>query len=185
LYVKAAATPAPLIQGEIAFIGGDLGAVSNALNGGAGGAKSGGKIDFAGSFRGQGENPLKLMSDLSGSGTVKLTANEAGTGAVAGLLGAVSAANQIEGLSGGRAGAVTMEARFSAAEGRIKIEDATVASKSYGGAFSGSIDLVRWQVDMSGRLRLEAGGQPAARMTDVPIAIKGALDLPNITLLPR
>lgn len=185
LYVKAAATPAPSIQGEIAFIGGNLAAASNAINGGAGGMKSGGKIDFAGSFRAQGANPLQLVSDLSGSGTIKLTATETGTGAVAGLLGAVAAANQVEGLSGGRAGAVTMESRFSAATGRIQIEDATVASKSYGGAFSGSIDLARWQVDLRGRLRLEAAGQPAARLTDVPIAVKGALDLPNITLLPR
>jgi len=185
LYVKAAATPTPSIQGEIAFIGGNLGAASNAINGGAGGMKSGGKIDFAGSFRAQGATPLQLMSDLSGSGTIKLTATEAGTGAVAGLLGAVAAANQVEGLSGGRAGAVTMESRFSVATGRIQIEDATVASKSYGGAFSGSIDLARWQVDLRGRLRLEAGGQPTARLTDVPIAVKGALDLPNITLLPR
>ena len=185
LYLKVATAPMPLIQGEIAFIGGDLAGVASAVNGGSGTLKSGGKADFAGSFRAQGASPAAMISNLSGNGTVKLTATETGSGPIAGLLSAIAAVNQLEGISGGRAGTVSLESRLSAAEGRIKIEDTTVASKSYGGVFSGSIDLARWQVDLAGRLRLEARGEAAARPTDVPITIKGALDLPNITLLPR
>jgi hypothetical protein len=186
IYLRAAATPSPSVQGEIAFIGGDLAGISTAVNGGSGGLKSGGKADFAGSFRMQGASPADMAADLSGSGTVKIAATEAGTGPISALLGAVAAANQLEGLSGQK-GMVTLESRFSAAQGRIKIEDATVASKSYGGAFTGTIDLPRWQVDLSGRLRLEsrAPGDTSARAASVSIAVKGALDLPNITLLPN
>jgi hypothetical protein len=183
LYLKVAAMPQRSVQGEIAFLGGDLGAVASAINGASGSLKSGGKVDFAGSFRMQGSTPAAFASDLSGSGTVKLSTTEAGTGPVSALLGAVAAANQLEGLSGQKGGLVTLESRFSATSGRIKIEDATVASKSYGGAFAGTIDLPRWQVDMSGKLRLEAANA-GARPVSVPIAVKGALDLPNITLLP-
>jgi hypothetical protein len=183
LYIKLGTLPVPSVQGEIAFLGGDLGAVAGAINGTSVGLKSGGKVDFAGSFRMQGGTPAAFASDVSGSGTVKLSTTEAGTGPVSALLGAVAAANQLEGLSGQKGGLVTLESRFSSTEGRIKIEDATVASKSYGGAFSGTIDLPRWQVDMTGKLRLEvanSGGRPVS----VPIAVKGTLDLPNITLLP-
>jgi hypothetical protein len=135
----------------------------------------------------QGASPADMAADVSGSGTVKIAATEAGTGPISALLGAVAAANQLEGLGGQKGGIVTLESRFSAAQGKIKIEDATVASKSYGGAFAGTIDLPRWQVDMTGRLRLEARapGDSSARAASVPIAVKGALDLPNITLLPN
>ena len=183
IYLRAAAAPEPSVQGEIAFLGGDLGMVASAINGGTGGLKSGGKADFAGSFRMRGESPAAFAANISGSGTVKLATTEAGSGPISALLGAVSVANQLEGLSGQKGGTVTLESRFSAADGRIKIEDATVGSKSYGGAFVGTIDLPRWQVDLTGKLRLEAqdGG---ARPASVPIAVKGALDFPNITLLP-
>ena len=183
LYLRAAATPVPTVQGEIAFLGGDLGGVANAINGGGSVTKSVGKADFAGTFRAQGANPAALAAAFSGSGTLKITASEAGSGAISGLLGAITAANQVEGF--GKTGPVTLESRFSAADGRIKVEDATVASKSYGGAFTGTIDIARWQVDLAGRLRLEsraadAVGKPPA----VPITIKGQLDLPNIMLRP-
>lgn len=180
IYLRVAATPMPLIQGEIAFLGGDLAAVAAALNGGeigVAGLKPSGKADFAGSFRAQGESPAALVAGLSGSGNVKITATETGSGVIAGLLGAVTAASRLE------KGTVTLESRVSAADGRIKIEDATMASKSYGGAFAGTIDLPRWLVDLTGRLRLERSGD-AIRPTTVPITVKGALDLPNITLLP-
>lgn len=183
LYLRAAASPVPLMQGEIAFLGGDLGGVANAINGGGMAGKSMGRADFAGSFRAQGATPAALAAAFSGSGTLKIVASEAGSGTISGLLGVITAANQVEGM--GKAGPVTLESRFSAADGRIKIEDATVASKSYGGAFTGTIDLGRWQVDLAGRLRLESSaaadaGKPAA----VPITIKGQLDLPNIMLRP-
>ena len=181
IYLRVAAVPQPLIQGEVAFIGGDLNAIATAVNGGTPTLKSGGKADFAGTFRASGASPAAMATDFSGSGTVKVAATETGTGVIAGLLSAVAAANQAEGVTKGST--VNLESRFSASEGRIKIEDATVASKSYGGAFTGFIDLGRWLVDLSGRLRLEARSD-AARPTNVPISIKGALDLPNITLLP-
>ncbi len=178
LYLRMAAEPVPVVQGEVAFIGGDLAGVAAAINGGTTTLKSQGKADFAGSFRAQGASPASMIASLSGSGSLKVSATETGTGVISGLLGAVVAASQAE----GQKSPITLETRFSAADGRIKVEDATVASKSYGGAFTGTIDLPRWLVDMSGRLRLESAQvtKPAA----VPITIKGALDLPNIMLLP-
>ena len=191
IYLRAAALPVPSIQGELAFLGGDLSAVAASVNGGSGGEtgglKPGGKADFAGSFRTTGASPAALVAGLAGSGTVKIITADAGSGALSGLLGAVAAAHQVEGLASGSqgAGVVTLESRVSATAGRIKIEDATVASKSYGGVFTGMIDLAGWQVDLAGKLRLEsrAPGE-AARPGTVAITIKGALDLPNIMLLP-
>ncbi len=191
IYLRASALPVPSLQGELAFLGGDLGAVAASVNGGTGGEtgglKSGGKADFAGSFRTQGASPAALVAGLAGSGTVKITTADAGSGVISGLLGAVAAANQLEGLASGSQGGgpVTLESRVSATAGRIKIEDATVASKSYGGAFTGMIDLPGWQVDLAGKLRLESRTPgAAARPETVAITIKGALDLPNIMLLP-
>lgn len=189
IYLRLAATPEPTVQGEIGFLGGDLAAAAAAVNGGesnSAGLKPSGKADFAGSFRAQGATPAALVAALSGSASVKITASETGSGVVSGLLGAVAAASRLESTVGSRtAGVVTLESRVSAADGRIKVEDATVASKSYGGAFSGTIDLPRWLVDITGKLRLEAGGSgDATRPTLVPITVKGALDLPNIMLLP-
>lgn len=179
VFVRLAATPVPKIQGEIAFIGGDLSGVAAALNKGvAAPRKTSGRADFAGSFRAEGASPAAFAASLTGSGTAKVNATDAGGGAISGFLGAITAANQLEGSSS----PVTLEARFSAADGKIRIEDATVASKSYGGAFSGTIDIARWLVDLTGRLRLEAGA--AAKPASVPITVKGALDLPNVTLLP-
>jgi len=183
IYLRAASTPTPSVQGEIAFLGGDLGAISGAVNGNTTTLKSIGKADFAASFRAEGLSLATMMQSLSGSGNIKITAADAGGGAISGLLGAITAARQLEG--GGKTGNVTLESRFSAAQGAIKVEDATVASKSYGGAFTGVIDLGRWQVDLSGRLRLEASGAAnTGKPASVPIAIKGALDLPNVALLP-
>ena len=181
IYLRVAAAPVPLIQGEIAFLDGDLAAVAGAVNGGdsgPGGIKPSGRVDFAGSFRAQGQSPAALVAGLSGSGNVKITASETGSGIISGLLGAVAAASRLE------KGTVTLESRVSATDGKIKIEDATVASKSYGGAFTGTIDLPRWLVDLSGKLRLERATGDTPRPATVPITVKGALDLPNIMLLP-
>ncbi len=182
LYLRVAAAPVPQVQGELAFLGGNLAGIAGAVNRGQAGLASAGRADFAGTFRAAGATPAALAASLSGSGTAKITASETGSGAISGILGAIGAVSQLEG--GGRA-PVTMETRFSAAEGKIKIEDATVASKSYGGAFTGVIDIGQWLVDLSGRLRLESRtGGDAGRNVTVPITVKGQLDLPNITLRP-
>jgi len=182
--LRMAAAPVPDVKGQVTITGGDLGAVTAALNGGASGLKPGaGKIDFNGNFNARGAAPSDLVAALSGAATVKITATESGAGVVAGLLAAVTAANQAEGI-GAKPSPVTVDARLSAANGQIKIENAAVSSRSYGGNFTGVIDLPGWQVDLAGRLRMERRGAGDQRASAVPITVKGALDLPNIMLMP-
>ena len=84
---------------------------------------------------------------------------------------------------------MTVAAKLSAEKGRIEIVEGTVKSRSYGGAFTGTIDLPKWLVDVSGRLRLENLPRADAATqrtlpTSVPITVRGRLDLPNIILEP-
>jgi uncharacterized protein involved in outer membrane biogenesis len=192
LSLQAIAAPDPSLQGEISFSGGDFASVAKAINGGGStGLKPGvGDVDFAGQFVALGSSPRSLIESLSGSGTLKITTTSAGTGVVAGLLGAVSAATQVESIvPRGRNTPVTVAAKLSAEKGRIEIVEGTVKSRSYGGAFTGTIDLPKWLVDVSGRLRLENLPRADAATqrtlpTSVPITVRGRLDLLNIILEP-
>ncbi|MEQ9448038.1 MAG: hypothetical protein RLN70_03915, partial [Rhodospirillaceae bacterium] len=73
--------------------------------------------------------------------------------------------------------------------GVVTIDDGAVKSRSYGGAFTGTINLPDWEVDMSGRLRLERlpkadAATQRALPSSMPITVRGRLDLPNIILEP-
>ena len=192
LSLRAAAAPEPSLQGEISFAGGDFASVAKAVNGGGftGLKPNAGDVDFTGQFKALGSSPRALVASLSGSGTLKLTTVSVGTGVVAGLLGAVSAATQVESIvPGGQNTPVTMDAKLSTIKGRIDVVDGAVKSRSYGGAFSGTIDLPGWLIDVSGRLRLEKLPRADAATqrtlpTSIPITVRGRLDLPNIILEP-
>lgn len=190
--LRVSTAPEPRLQGEISFVGGDFAAVARAINGGGstGLKPDAGDVDFTGKFETTGAAPRTLIENLSGQGSLKLTAASAGSGVVAGLLGAVTAVSQIESIvPGGRNSGITIDAKLSADNGRINIDDGAVKSRSYGGAFTGTVDLPNWLIDMTGRLRLENLPRADAATqrtlpTSVPITVRGRLDLPNIILNP-
>jgi hypothetical protein len=91
----------------------------------------------------------------------------------------LSAAAQLDVKTPGKPAPSTFSTRLNAANGIIKLEDADVSSRSHTGRFTGVIDLPRRQVDISGTLVPRKVGQDR-----LPISIKGAMDRPNIRLLP-
>lgn len=192
LALRASTSPELSLQGEISFSGGDFASVAKAINGGGttGLKPDSGDVDFTGQFEASGSAPRSMIENLSGSGTLKITAASAGTGVVAGLLGALSAVSQVESIvPGGNSAPMTVEATLSADKGRIEIIDGAVKSRSYGGMFTGMVDLPNWLIDVMGRLRLENLPRADAATqrtlpTSVPITVRGRLDLPNIMLNP-
>ncbi len=192
LSLRAIAGSEPSLQGEMSFAGGDFASVATAINGGGstGLKPNAGEVDFAGAFTASGVSPRALAESFSGSGTLRLHTASVGTGVVAGLLGAVSAAAHAESVvPGGQNTPVSIDAKLVADKGRIEIVDGAIKSRSYGGAFLGVIDLPNWLVDVSGRLRLEKLPRADAATqrtlpTSVPITVRGRLDLPNIILEP-
>jgi len=192
LSLRAASAPVPEISGRIEFSGGDFSSVAAAVNGGgATGLNSeAGDVDFTAQFRAAGSSPHALVESISGVGTLKVSTASVGTGAIAGLLGAVSATTQAESIVPGQSNSpIVLDAKLAAENGVVTVVDGAVKSRSYGGAFSGKVDLPNWLIDVSGRLRLENLPRADAATqrtlpTSVPIRVHGRLDLPNILLEP-
>ncbi|MGE3475046.1 MAG: AsmA family protein [Rhodospirillaceae bacterium] len=179
LFLRLAANPEPSLQGQLAVNRADFRALVAALNGGRAGLKSSGTADIVASFSAKGASAADFARSLTGSGTLKVTAAETGNGLAAGLLGPLSAAAQLDVATPGKPAPATFSARLSAANGTIKLENADVASRSHAGTFAGVIDLPRRQVDINGTLIPRKAGEDP-----LPISIKGAMDRPNIRLLP-
>ena len=192
LALRASLDPDPTLSGEVDFVGGDLASFAGAVNEGQStGLEPGdGEVDFDGEFEMTGISPRDLVQNLSGRARLKLTTTTTGSGTVAGLLGAISAVNQMENLAtGGSARPVVIDALLSGENGLIKIEEGAMKSRSYGGAFSGTVDLPNWHIDMTANLSLENLPRADAATqrtlpTSVPITVRGRLDLPNIILNP-
>jgi len=179
LFLRMASTPTPTLQGQIAVTRGDFRNFVAALNGGRTTLKSTGTTDLVASFTAQGPSADAMLRSLSGSGTLKITAVESGGGLSAGLFGPLTAAAQLDMTSPGNPAPITLSMRPAAANGRIKLEEIDVASRTHTGRFTGAVDLSGRQVDVSGTLTPRAAGQDA-----LLISIKGAIDRPNIRLLP-
>jgi len=178
-FLRLAANPEPSFQGQLAVNRADFRALVAALNGGRTNLKSSGTADIVASFSAKGRSAAGFAGSLTGGGTLKVTAAETGGGLSAGLLGPLSAAAQLDVGTPGKPAASTFSTRLSAVSGAVKLENADVASRSHTGRFAGVIDLPRRQVDISGTLVPRKAGED-----QLPISIKGAMDRPNIRLLP-
>lgn len=179
LALRLAAAPEPGLQGQLAVSKADLRALVTALNGGRSTLKSSGTANIVASFNAKGGDTDALLANLSGNGTLEVSGTETGNGLSAGLLGPLSAAAQLDVGTPGKPAPVTFSTRLNAANGVIKLDGAEVSSRSHTGRFGGQIDLVRKQVDLSGTLVPRKAGEDP-----LPISIKGAVDRPNIRLLP-
>ncbi len=179
LAFRMAALPVPSLQGQLTVNRADFRAVVNAINGGRSTLKSGGTADMTLGVSTQGASVADLIGGLSGTGTLKVTASETGGGLAAGLLGPLSAAAQLDVATPGKPAPISFTARLTAAQGIVKLDEADVSSRSHTGRFTGAFDLPHRQVDVSGTLTPRKAGEDR-----LPISIKGAMERPNIRLLP-
>lgn len=179
LAFRIAASPVPSLQGQLSVTRADFRAVVNAINSGRSTLKSGGTADLALGFSTSGTSVAGLIGALSGTGTLNVSAIETGGGLSAGLFGPLSAAAQLDVSTPGKPSPITLAARLTAANGMIKLESADVSSRSHTGRFGGVINLSRRQMDVTGELTPRKPGEDR-----LPIAIRGAMERPNIRLLP-
>ena len=192
LWIRAAATPKLSLDGKLSFTGGDFTKIATAVNGGGstGLEPNSGEVDFTGEFNTSGDSLRAFIKSIEGNGTLKLATASVGTGAVAGLLGALSAITQVESIIPAEQSLLAfIDANLKTDKGRIQIVNSAVKSRFYGGEFTGVIDLPNWLVDVSGDLRLEKLPRADATTqrslpTSVPVTIRGRLDLPDIILDP-
>ena len=161
----------------------------------AGSGQAQGKFALQGQFSAQGKSQRDLVASLNGAGAFAATGIDAsrdGQGLVmAAVLAPVRALSQLGGVfSGGTTeGFASIGAEFQGAQGVFSFSEASLTSNVYSGAFSGTIDLPRWWVDASGRVRLEVNvitqllGSRLQMPSLIPVTIQGPLDLPNVTML--
>ena len=153
-----------------------------------------GKATLRGEFAARGLSQRDLVMSLAAQGTFAATgidASTAGRGvAFTAVLAPIKALSQLGGIfSGGvTQGLAEMVADFRGEQGIITLSNATLKSNVYSGAFTGSIDLPRWWIDVEGRVRLEVNlitqlfGNRLQMPSLIPLTIRGPLDLPNVNM---
>jgi len=152
---------------------------------------AGGKLNLNVDFNASGLSPADLVSSLSGRGDMRiggLDVKQGGSGtALAGIIGLVSAVNQIGGLSAGgsRSGLADMGLSFDSKDGVATSNDFTLKSALGSGAGAGSVDLAAWGIDFSGNMTVEANllttllSKGRVGRQEIPFTLKGALDKPG------
>ncbi len=156
------------------------------------GSAASGLLTLQAALSGRGTSQRALISTLEGRGVVAARGVDAGgansSGLVGGLVAPVRALSQLGGLlSGGvTKGLANMQASFAGEQGMFALSDATVTSNLYSGDFEGFVDVARWQIDVDGRVRLEANlitqllGNRIRMPSLVPVKISGPLNSPNV-----
>ncbi|MFL2771383.1 MAG: AsmA family protein [Rhodospirillaceae bacterium] len=157
-------------------------------------SKASGKVSFNGQFSSSGISQRDLIASLAGQGRfsgLDMGLNSEGQGlAFKTLLAPVRALNLIGGLftGGSSQGLVTIDTDFSVQEGIFTLSNAALDSHFYAGSFSGTVDLLRWWLNIEGKVSLEANtlaqlaGERFKMPSLVPVIIRGPLDLPSITI---
>ncbi|WP_167730604.1 AsmA family protein [Terasakiella sp. SH-1] len=97
------------------------------------------------------------------------------------LLAVLSGTNPAKGLA-------DVNAKVDITQGVARLRQAVLSSKIANGSATGSVDLPRWFVDVSGQLKMQQNAlvgliaQQAKMKQDYPFSIKGQLDVPNVKL---
>ncbi|MHA1598452.1 MAG: AsmA family protein, partial [Alphaproteobacteria bacterium] len=136
-----------------------------------------------------------MIAALSGNGSVAMNKLDVKSGAVgtpmAAAFGLISGLNDLGGvLSGKKAGGALADitGTFTIDKGVVRSNDLTLNSGIGNGRASGSADLARWMVDLTGEVTmsqsflgkmLNGGGQATQRL---PFSVSGRLDSPNVKL---
>nr|WP_246152267.1 AsmA family protein [Roseospira navarrensis] len=164
------------------------------LDGAVGSAGTGRLVlDLAGA----GTSMADLVRAVTGDGTLSLADLDVRAGqvrgtALAGVLEPIGALNDLAGSVLGdldRAQRLAdLDGRFTIDDGRLAFDPLRLVSALYEGEFSGVVDLIGWTVDASGVADLSdsplqnALGRVIRLPDTLPIAVRGDLDAPTVTL---
>jgi len=155
---------------------------------------AGGKLNLNVDFNASGLSPADLVSSLNGRGDMRiggLDVKQGGSGtALAGIIGLVSAVNQIgEITSGGsNSGLADVGLSFDIQDGVATSNDFTLKSALGSGAGAGRVDLAAWGIDFTGNMTVEANllttllSKGRVGRQEIPFTLKGALDKPGVNL---
>ena len=189
--VTANVRPGVSIKGMVNIKDADLATMSHAT---ASEIVSRGILNLSVSFEAEGSSELQLINTLSGEGFMSaeginidgMTQGEA----VHSVFTPIQALSRITGLLGGpvKEGVIDLSSKFSVKDGVAKLFESKIKSNLYSGEFSGSVDLPRWLIDVSGQLRLETNVLTSFMSSRlqlpslVPVSVSGPLDMPDIKI---
>lgn len=155
---------------------------------------AGGKLNLNVDFNASGLSPADLVSSLTGRGDMRiggLDVKKGGSGtALAGVIGLVSAVNQLGGLSAGgsQKGLADVGLSFDLQDGVATSNDFSLTSGLGSGSGTGRVDLAAWAIDFTGNMTVEANllttllSKGRVGRQEIPFTLKGALDKPGVNL---
>jgi uncharacterized protein involved in outer membrane biogenesis len=191
LGLNAQTATAPRIEASFALKEGD---VAQALRAFTGEATASGRIALDTRLTAAGGSVAAMVASLGGSGSVALTGLDVKGGAkgsaLAGALDLVKALGELGGALSGRAGGgqADVTGTFALERGVARSTDLKLASGFGNGQARGSVDLLRWHIDVAGEIQLaqnlltrilDKSGRTAQ---PVPFSVTGALDAPTVKL---
>ena len=186
--VKSA--PAPSIDITATLRNADL---RQALRAAAGKAAASGRMELDVKVSATGRSVADMVASLGGSGSFALSGLDIQGGArgtaLAPVVSVLGLVNQLGGVLGGRKGSGLADTTgsFRIDRGVVRSENLKLVSNLSNGQAKGSIDLVNWQVDLAGELKMSRNvltSLLAKRVKIpevVPFEVKGRLDAPKIS----
>lgn len=181
----------PSVDATVSF---ENASISNMLSALLGTPTAAGVFTFETALNANGSSVADMVAALDGGGSFALKGLDVqgsakGT-AFAGVLGLVQSFGQLgAGLTGKSAdGLADATGSFSLNDGIAQIGDFKLMSGFGNGSATGTIDLSRWQMDISGAMKMaqnllgELLTQKAGIPLDLPFRVSGALDSPTVTL---
>ncbi len=186
-------TRTPGIEVDMTLADGDL---AQALRAMAGKAVASGTMGVGLKLSTEGRSIADMVAALGGNGSLALRrigvgGKSRGT-ALAAALDLITGLNKLSGLLGGRKGKglADIHGTFTVAKGIARSQDLRLTSAFGEGDGKGSVDLVKWLIDMGGEIRLtetlatkllsQVTGAKTKRT--LPFEISGPLDAPKVTL---
>ena len=186
-------TGTPGIETDLALVDGDLAQALRVL---AGKAVASGSLGLNLKLSTEGRSVADMVAALGGNGSLALRrigveGKSRGT-ALAAALDLITGLNKMSKLLGGKTGKglADIMGTFTVDKGIARSQDLRLVSTLGDGAAKGSVDLVKWLIDIGGEVRLaetlatKVLSQVTGAGTNqtLPFEIRGPLDAPNVKL---
>ena len=153
-----------------------------------------GTMEVIGEFKSSGRSVADMISRLTGTGSISLTAMDvtkgAGAGsALSGVTNLLTALYQFAGSLGGPVGTVKADLRgtFKVEKGIASYDDMTLTSPVGNGSAKGMVDLPNWRINTSGTIDLSRSlllqvlaDQKGPSL--IPFQLSGPIEKPNVKL---
>ncbi|MGB0683927.1 MAG: AsmA family protein [Magnetovibrionaceae bacterium] len=164
--------------------------IAKALQAVTGKAAATGLAGMNWSLTGQGASAREIVGALNGNGDVrmaKVDVREATRGTImASLLNLMAGLNS---SVGGKGTTADLSAGFNVTNGIAKTDDLTLTSGMGNGLAAGTINLPDWTLDVAGKVTMDNNFLGTvlklanrAQLTEVPFALSGPIDKPNVKL---